>query len=88
LSVNSFDNAIFEDIFEEKQTQENQIQDDKSISLQDVKAMGVELVDITNSNVFDVTNQKKSETLKSGSSCSSRTSHTNDNDLSELDSQE
>jgi hypothetical protein len=81
LSVKSIDNSIFEDIFEQDKDQ-----DSNSISLQDVKTMGVELVDITHSNVFDVTNQKKSETLKSGSSCSSRTSHTNENDLSEVES--
>ena len=43
-------------------------------------------MDITNSSEFDVTNQKKSESLKSGSTCSSRTSHTNDNELSDSDS--
>lgn len=87
LSVKSFDNAIFEDIFEDTYKTQEQEQENNSISLQDIKTMGVELVDITNSNVFDVTNQKKSETLKSGSSCSSRTSHTNTNDLSEVDSE-
>lgn len=76
LSVNSIDDTIFENIFEN---------DNTSISLHDIKTMGVELIDITNSNVFDVANQKKSETLKSGSSCSSRTSHTNDNELSDID---
>jgi hypothetical protein len=68
LSAKSIDETIFENIFET---------DDASISLNDVKNMGVDLIDITNSTEFDVTNQKKSETLKSGSSCSSRTSHTN-----------
>jgi hypothetical protein len=95
LSVKSFDNAIFEDIFEdtyktqeqEQEQEREQTQEHNSVSLQDIKTMGMELVDITNSNVFDVTNQKKSETLKSGSSCSSRTSHTNTNDLSEVDSE-
>lgn len=79
MSINSIDESMFEDIFE----QQIPIVNDGHISLNDVKAMGVDLVDITNSNEFDVTNQKKSETLKSGSTCSSRTSHTNDNDLSE-----
>jgi hypothetical protein len=40
--------------------------------------MGLDLVDITNSD-FDVNNLNKSKTLKSGSSCSSRTSYTNEN---------
>jgi hypothetical protein len=76
LSVNSIDNNIFENIFENN---------DKVISLNDIKNNGVELVDITNSNCFDISNQNKSDTLKSGSTCSSRTSHTNDNNLNELD---
>jgi hypothetical protein len=76
LSVKSIDETIFEDIFE---TNTN----NSAVSLNDIKTIGVELIDITNSNDFDVANQKKSETLKSGSTCSSRTSHTNDNDLSD-----
>ena len=74
LSINSIDDTIFENIFETENA---------SISLNDIKTMGVELIDITNSSDFDVTNQQKSETLKSGSTCSSRTSHTNDNDLND-----
>jgi hypothetical protein len=79
MSVNSIDESMFENIFEPQIP----IVNDGHISLNDVKTMGVDLLDITNSNEFDVTNQNKSETLKSGSTCSSRTSHTNDNDLSE-----
>ena len=77
LSVKSIDDDIFENIFDNNETE--------VISLNDIKTNGVELVDITNSNCFDIFNQNKSETLKSGSTCSSRTSHTNDNDLDELD---
>jgi hypothetical protein len=80
MSVNSIDDTMFENIFDK-----SFISPSEHLSLDDVKTMGVDLVDITNSNDFDVTNQKKSETLKSGSTCSSRTSHTNDNDLSEDD---
>jgi len=79
LSINSIDDTLFENIFENN---------NMTMSLDDVKNMQVELVDITNSNNFDVINQKKSETLNSGSTCSSRTSHTNDDDLSELDDNE
>jgi hypothetical protein len=71
LSVKSIDETIFEDIFEPNNV---------AVSLGDIKTMGLELIDITNSNNFDVTNEKKSETLKSSSTCSSRTSHTNSND--------
>lgn len=75
LSIKSIDDNIFENIFD------NTEQD--ILSLNDIKNIGVELVDITNSNCFDITNQNKSETLKSGSTCSSRTSHTNDNELND-----
>jgi hypothetical protein len=69
LSVQSIDDNIFENIFCE------------SLSLEDIKTIGIDLIDITDSNCFDVSNQNKSNTLKSGSTCSSRSSHTNDNDL-------
>jgi hypothetical protein len=75
-SIKSIDESLFENIFETT---------DAAISLEDVKNMKVELIDITHSNEFDIKNQKKSETLKSGSTCSSRTSHTNDDDLSDTD---
>lgn len=77
LSVKSIDDNIFENIFDNN--------GQEVVSLNDIKNMGMELVDITNSNCFDVSNQNKSETLRSGSTCSSRTSHTNDNNLDELD---
>ena len=69
LSVQSIHDNIFENIFSE------------SLSLEDIKTIGIDLIDITDSNLFDVSNQNKSNTLKSGSTCSSRSSHTNDNDL-------
>lgn len=82
LSVNSIDDTIFENIFDN-----NENDNQHFLSLNDIKTNGVELLDITNSNCFDVSNQKKSETIKSGSTCSSRTSHTNDTtDLNELES--
>jgi hypothetical protein len=73
LSLKSIDENIFENIFQTK---------NPHISLNDIKTMGVDLIDITNSNDFDISSikDKKSETLKSGSTCSSRTSYTNDND--------
>ena len=79
-SVKSIDNELFEDIFD-SQIPVNNIQ----LSLNDLKILNTDLVDITNSTDFAITNQHKSETLKSGSTCSSRTSHTNENDLSEFE---
>ena len=75
LSVKSIDDNIFENIFDNNE---------QSLTLDDIKNIGVDLVDITNSNYFDVSYQKKSETLKSGSTCSSRTSHTNNTDFTSL----
>jgi len=79
-SVKSLDETMFEDIFENNNT---------VITLNDIKDnLDINLVDITNSNIFTFTNQQ-SKTLKSGSTCSSRTSHTNDEDLkSETESAE
>ena len=71
LSAKSIDDTIFENIFSEP--------DANLLTLSDIKNMNVELIDIMNSNELKV-DTKKSETLKSGSSCSSRTSHTDDND--------
>jgi hypothetical protein len=76
LSVNSIDNTIFDNIFD------NNVQ---LLSLDDIKNNEIDIVDITNSNFFDVSNQHKSETFKSSSTCSSRSSHTNDNDLEDID---
>jgi hypothetical protein len=66
-SIKSLDNNIFENIFE-----------DNIISLNDIKTMNVDLVDVTTTNLFDITTQPKCETLMSKSSCSSRTSHTDE----------
>jgi hypothetical protein len=75
LSIKSIDDTIFENIFESNQ-----------LSLNDVKTLNIDLVDLVDiTNSIDITDQKKSASLKSGSSCSSRTSHTNDNDLLDSD---
>ena len=71
LSLKSIDENMYENIFS----------DNNQVTLEDVKNMNIELLDITNS--IHITDQKKSASLKSGSSCSSRTSHTNDDDLLE-----
>jgi len=71
LSLKSIDDSMFENIF------------DNPVSLDDVKTLNIDLVDITNSLV--VIDTKKSTSIKSGSSCSSRTSYTNESDDSEND---
>jgi hypothetical protein len=77
LSAKSIDDTIFENIFSEP--------DLNLVTLSDIKNMNVELIDIMNSSELNV-DTKKSETLKSGSSCSSRTSHTDEND--EIDAED
>jgi hypothetical protein len=78
LSIKSIDHSIFEDIFDATVSK-----NDIHMSLNDIKDMNLELTDITNNvDLFDIPNQNKTS-LKSNSSCSSRTSHTNDDDLSD-----
>lgn len=79
LSVKSIDDDIFENIFEQKE--------EESVSLNDIKSFGVELIDVTNSSLFDIDNINRSKTLNSTSTCSSRTSHTNENDLDDSNSE-
>jgi hypothetical protein len=67
FSIKSFDNEQFEDIF-----------DENTIDLNDLKEMSVDLIDITNSNLLETTPNANNVSLKSKSSCSSRTSHTNE----------
>jgi hypothetical protein len=73
-SFDSIDDSIFENIFEER-----------LITLDAIQDMKIDLIDITNSNEFYINTQKRTESLNSGSTCSSRTSHTNDDDLNSED---
>ena len=70
-SIKSVDNEVFENIFEENNT----------INLNNLKDMSIDLVDITNINLHTT----QQVTLKSNSTCSSRTSYTNDDDLDDHD---
>ena len=79
-SIKSFDDTIFENIFEHNDINSNNNTNDKNlVTLSDIKNMNVDLVDIMNSAELSI-DPTKSETLKSGSSCSSRTSHTRSDD--------
>jgi hypothetical protein len=79
LSAKSFDESIFENIFT------NTSSESKLLSLEDIKEFNLDLLDITNTNEISVKNMDNSQSLNSGSDCSSRTSHTNDDDdISEL----
>ncbi len=64
LSIKSFDEEIFDEIFENTDLNEQNLKElDNN-----------ELIDMSNSNILE--NNSKSTTIKSGSTCSSRTSHT------------
>jgi hypothetical protein len=69
LSIKSFDNEIFEQVFEESFEQTNT--EKEIIDLDD-------LVDLSNTNILDNKDSTQNVTLKSSSTCSSRCSYTND----------
>jgi len=73
LSLQSIDNDFFENVFE-----------DKLVNLNDLKNMSIDLVEITNSQVIENGNV----TLKSSSTCSSRSSHTENKEDNDLDGEE
>ena len=68
-SIKSINEDLYEDIFNNDNT-------DSHIDLNDLKNMSMDLIDITETNFFDKKDDAKSATIKSSSSCSSRTSHT------------
>jgi hypothetical protein len=74
LSIKSFDEEIFEEIFENTE-----------LNAENLKELdNDELIDMSNSNILE--NNSKTATIKSSSTCSSRTSHTsseNSNDSEE-----
>ena len=71
-SLKSVDNEMFEDIF-----YDNSDVCDLTIGLDDLKDMSIDLVDLTNKNIIS----EQHVTLKSSSTYSSRSSHTNGEDV-------
>ena len=67
--VETIDDSLFEDLF-----------DTKLITLDDLKNNSLELIDVTNSSDFSLKQDNKSTTIKSSSTCSSRSSHTSVSD--------
>jgi hypothetical protein len=63
---------MFEDVFDNE---------NKILSLTDLKDADYDLVDITNTKIENENENKNNVTLKSNSTCSSRTSYTNDNEV-------
>jgi hypothetical protein len=74
ISIKSFDNEIFENVFDEF----------SESNLNNLKEMSSDLVDLTNVNFLE-NKEINNVTLKSNSTCSSRSSYTNNDDLDEED---
>jgi len=77
LSIKSFDDEIFDEIFE-----------NTDLNAENLKELdNDELIDMSNSNILE--NNSKTATIKSSSTCSSRTSYTSsENSVSEKDNSE
>ena len=72
LSIKSFDNEIFEEVFEDINEENKDNKDNKEVIDLD------DLVDLSNTNILDNKESNQNVTLKSSSTCSSRSSYTND----------
>lgn len=83
LSAKSFKGDIYDDVFE-KDEFTNEESDD-TVTLNDLKNLSLDLVDLTNSSINSFLGEDKTTTLKSGSICSSRTSHTSVEDANLID---
>jgi hypothetical protein len=76
MSIKSFDEHIYEDIFDDNNV---------TVSLDSLKDLSIDLVDITNIDIFNKADKnEKNVTLKSNSTCSSRSSYTS---VDEMESQ-
>jgi hypothetical protein len=71
-SLSSVNNEMFEDIFDDNPN---------TVDLNDLKEMSIDLVDLTNENI----QSDNQVTVKSSSTCSSRSSYTNDEDIEECE---
>ena len=78
LSIKSFNEEIFEEIFENNELNADNL---KELSNDD-------LIDMTTSNLLENSNSSKITTIKSSSTCSSRTSHTSSENSDDNDSEE
>jgi len=75
LSINSFDEEIFEEIFENRDLNEENLKEFDTD----------ELIDMSNSNILE--NNSKSTTIKSSSTCSSRSSYTSSENSDDKESE-
>jgi len=78
-SLNSVNNDLFEDIFEDNDNDSVNVHvNENALTLDDLKDMSIDLLEVTNTTDHHVS-------LKSSSTCSSRSSHTNDDDIEECE---
>jgi hypothetical protein len=79
LSIKSFDNELFEGVFEDNTSSKNSSDvDDINVDIDELHEFTND-VDVTNTNTIDTENNNV-VSLKSNSSCSSRSSYTDSND--------
>lgn len=79
LSIKSFDNELFEGVFEDNTSSKNSSElDDINVDIDNLDEFTNDL-DITNTDIIDTENNN-AVSLKSNSSCSSRSSYTDSND--------
>jgi hypothetical protein len=76
LSIHSFNDDIFEDVFENNENNENY---ENLFDLNDLKEISIDL------NELNELNGDKTTTIKSNSTCSSRTSHTSIDELNDCE---
>ena len=83
ISIHSINENLFDDVFisDDSTTKNKEEQNNKHhITLNDLKDNSIELLDITNSTEYFSLMDNKITTIKSSSTCSSRTSYTCEND--------
>jgi len=83
LSIKSINENLYEELFESIQPSSENTNEQTIMSLGDLKECSIDLVDITNNDIDN--NNHVTTTVKSGSTCSSRTSHTSENSETEDD---
>jgi hypothetical protein len=88
ISVQSINENLYEDLFVSGSSSESACETENSIQIlteENLREHTLDLVDMTNSKELS---DHKTTTIKSGSTCSSRTSHTSDENSSKCDNQD
>lgn len=88
ISVQSINENLYEDLFVSGSSSDSACETENSIQIlteENLREHTLDLVDMTNSKELS---DHKTTTIKSGSTCSSRTSHTSDENSSKCDNQD